>query len=247
MIKVRSLGFPAYHGIHWHPLAPRPRGGEEWLGVHRAIDYWVVHSREDALRYRDRRVFFAFLPSSPSNRGFAHSNDVDVFVGGRQNRDFLISFQAVSKLERSAIFLSDLLPDSLQVGSNSPIELIRERVPKSKYIEVMSRGLIIGIPLSRPSVPRAQGQTDASLAMALGIPIIATRDASVNDYVSSGETGFLVPNTKRAWEQAIEKILCDYESFRARALARRHLASWERFRQVTSELRDERAEPGRAR
>lgn len=74
LLEVRSLGFPTYHGIHWHPLSPRPRGGKEWLGVHSAIDYWVVHSREDALRYFDQP-----LRLYPSQRpGLRNCPDVEM-------------------------------------------------------------------------------------------------------------------------------------------------------------------------
>lgn len=228
-LKVRSIGFPLYHGIHWHPLAHRPRGGIAWREVQHSIDYWVVHSEQDVRRYRGDRVFFSLLPHSIPTLGSSAGKPLDVFVGGRQNRDFLIVFQAIKQLSKTAVFQSDLLPESIVRRSDDDIEIVQDRVSKRSYIENMSRARIVAIPLETGK-PRARGQTDASLALGLGIPIVATRGATVDDYVVSGETGFLVANTKVAWVSAIERVLRDHQEFVDGADARRHLVSWVKFR-----------------
>lgn len=241
-ITLRSLGFPLYHGIHWHPLAQRVRGGERWRAVQQAIDFWVVHSEQDALNHQSDRVFFAFLPSSVPEPLLPVGEEVDVFVGGRQNRDFAVAFHALNHLSRSAILQSDVLPDWIAEDSGYAIQVIQKRISKRSYIETMSRARIVGIPLSEPKRPRARGQTDASLAMRLGVPIIATGGSTVDDYVLHGETGFLVANTEMAWKDAIEQILSDYDYFLERANARRHLASWGSFRAHIDQLADRASE-----
>lgn len=241
-ITLRSLGFPLYHGIHWHPLAPRVRGGERWRAVQKAIDFWVVHSEQDALNHQRDRVFFAFLPSPVPEPLLPVGEEVDVFVGGKQNRDFAVAFHALNHLSRSAIFQSDVLPDWIVEEFGSPIQVIQKRISRRSYIETMSRGRIVGIPLSEPKRPRARGQTDASIAMSLGVPIIATGGSTVDDYVVHGETGLLVANTEMAWKGAIEQILSDYDHFRERAKARRYLVSWEGFRAHINELADRTSE-----
>lgn len=106
----------------------------------------------------------------------------------------------------------------------------------------MSRGRIVDIPLSEPKRPRARGQSDASLAMRLGVPIIASGGSTVDDYVVHGETGFLVANTEMAWKDAIGQILNNYDYFLERANARRHLVSWACFRAHIDPLADQASE-----
>lgn len=247
-LKVRSVGFPFYHGIHWHPLAHRPRGGIAWRAVQHSIDYWVVHSEQDVRRYQYDRVFFSFLPHNIPSLGPSAGKPLDVFVGGRQNRDFSVVFRAIKQLSKTAVFHSDLLPKSIVRHSGSDIEIVQDRVSKRSYIESMNRARIVAIPLETGK-PRARGQTDASLALGLGIPIVATRGATVDDYVVSGESGFLVDNTKKAWASAIERVLREYQEFAVGADARRHLVSWARFRDdiygfLESFVGNGRGEPG---
>ena len=232
LIQTGVVGFPFYAGIHWHPSAKRTRGGRQWGRLVDQIDFWAVFSKEDQARYCHDRVFFSHLPTALPDLVVppaAPGGGIQFFVGGRQNRDHFLAYRAAVDSGVTSLFVSDLLPKEI-LGETTQVETISAKVPKRNYIELMKRALVVGVPLTRAD--RARGQTDAALAVALGLPLVVSTGSTCDDYVDHGRSGLLVPNDSREWSKAIQEILENYDFFSRHAERRKDLVSYESFRRT---------------
>lgn len=216
LLKPTLVLFVSYKGVHFHPNSPKPHP------LASQVDGWVVHSESESNRLGGDRTFFVALSSRVSSKTRQSSLPPrwDVFFGGRQNRDFDLAYAVARQVNLRAVFISDLLP--AHIRPTDRITVVKRKLPKRAYARFMARSKVVGLPLQ--DVQRAHGQSDASLALALGKPIICTRNQSCDDYVP-GQNGLLVEQNPNAWVTGLTQLFDHLERFNAGAKALSSLVS----------------------
>jgi glycosyltransferase involved in cell wall biosynthesis len=185
----------------------------------RHVDRIIVYSHEQIRLHepdvRDRYVFmplpadgdFAAVEPPPDAGGY-------IFSGGGGMRDFPSLIEAARGLEarRERVTVS---PDTLGYeGELPPNCVVHWRMPVSAFLGRMAGALFVVVPLRAGPVPH--GQTSVVQALSLGKPVIATRNASLEDYISDGVEGLLVePGDVEGYRRAIERLLGDADLRRA--------------------------------
>jgi glycosyltransferase involved in cell wall biosynthesis len=182
----------------------------------RYIDRIVCYSRSECSNYS--RLFgvpeskFVFMPLGVAEDVEAEASvdntaSVDdsayVFAAGRSNRDYPLLLQAMR-----------LLPDrSLKVACEESFASAPSNVEVlhgcygGEMFRRLSRCYCVVVPLQDPTI--SAGQLSLLQAMQYGKPIIVSRSAGVQDYVTDGETALLVEPTAEAWRDAIARLYAD--------------------------------------
>ena len=197
------------------------------------FDRIVVHARTEAeLRTREsdsppgRYVFLPLPASGTTDRQPSPQAETFVFSGGRAKRDFRTLVQAAEGLparvrivtrDRGCVDWPDPLPDNVEVQAFKPLDAFLQDVRDARFVVVP---LFAGARYSH-------GQRVVVQAMRLGRAVVATRGASVDDYVAHEKTGLLVdPGDAQGLRAAMGRLLAHPEEARrmggagrARALA----------------------------
>ncbi len=111
-----------------------------------------------------------------------------VFAGGRTNRDFRTVYQAVTDLRLPAVFVvgRDVHFPS---GSSDNVIICRD-TPPEEFQRLLEGARIVVIALDHPEV--SSGQVVLNRAMRSAKPVIVTRTAGIDEYVTDGTDGVLV-------------------------------------------------------
>jgi glycosyltransferase involved in cell wall biosynthesis len=216
----------------WIGFAPNPRGS----GVRGSIREIVTYS---ALRGHDlivcntrqvieasRRRFpeaadrFAYVrwggaggadPEAASDKGY-------VFSGGRTNRDFATVFAAVTQLGCPAVFVtSGAEPWPVDVPDHVAIH---RDVSATEFERLLLGARVVVVALKHPDV--SCGQVTLYRAMRCAKPILATRNAGIDEYVIDGKNALVVaPNDVDDLRAKLEALLADPDRRRELGLAAR--------------------------
>ncbi len=156
---------------------------------------WVVHARSEFEVLKSSNTVFVPLclsrPRSGPDEGFA-------FLGGRKYRCFDPAVKALAELGLPGVLVSDRAPQE----DYPPTRMIRHRIPKKDYIDLMHRARIVLVPLQQR--PESHGHMDVVTAIRFGKPLVVTRHASCEDYVFEGVNGtFAADNSVESWKTAI--------------------------------------------
>ena len=143
-----------------------------------------------------------------------------VFAGGDSGRDWPLFVEAIRDLPATVQLVTANAPASLP-----PNVLLERRLPLWRFRDALASAAVTAIPL----VPgKAAGVTVLPMAMALGVAIVATRTVWVEQYVTDGEDGLLVPaDDVAAFRAALLRLMRDAD-LRARLVAngRRRVAAF---------------------
>jgi glycosyltransferase involved in cell wall biosynthesis len=114
-----------------------------------------------------------------------------IFTGGQSYRDFPTIIEAVRDMDIELKVLA-FYPDRVKASVNSipPNCNIYQSIKTEYYLGVMNECLFVAVPLLKNS---HAGITTIVQAMTLGKVVITTAGASVDDYVTDGVDGFLIP------------------------------------------------------
>lgn len=156
---------------------------------------WVVHAKSEAEVIKSNNLFV--VPLCLNQGKFGPDEDF-AFVGGRKYREFGVAAQALAELGIPSVMISDRAP---QENYNS-VEMVRKRIPKRDYVDRMSRARIVLVPLQIR--PESHGHVDVVTAILRGKPVVATKNASCDDYIMNRQTGMLVDtNSLEDWKECI--------------------------------------------
>ncbi len=152
------------------------------------IDRVIVYASVQAAALGPKGVFLP-LPADgdfEAARGCGGSGDY-VFAGGGAGRDFATLVEAV----RGTDVRLQLVVIRAAPGWRSAVERRRARPGAAGPLPRTDGGRSVRvIPLVARDSPH--GQTTLVQALALGLPIVATRSVGIVDYVEDGEKGYLV-------------------------------------------------------
>jgi len=158
------------------------------------VDQWMVHCRSEIERCQSTHMTFIPL-SYPNVRGKGEGQYI--FCGGRAQRDYMLAAQSVVNTGMKALFVCDVLP---QIDFPN-IECRYERVPGPEYCRMIANAWCVLVP-STPGL-QSHGHSDVVRALVAGRPVIVTKGASCDDYITDGVNGYLVAYDVDEWTRAI--------------------------------------------
>ena len=181
----------------------------------RQVDRIVEYSRPE-LELRSEavraRAVVVPLPATGDFDGLAPP-DVEgeyVFAGGGGLRDFAAAIEAVRGLDARLLVVTFSRETLGYDGDLPPNCEVRYRMPLARFLELLAGAKLVVAPLQPGSEPH--GQTTVVQALRLGKALVATRDASLEDYVSDGVEGLLVDaGDVAAYRAAIDRLWHDDE------------------------------------
>jgi hypothetical protein len=118
-------------------------------------------------------------------RSDVHRQPGRIFAGGDSARDWGLFIEAVRDLPLDVQLVTALPPEDVPAHVR-----VEARLPLSRFRDAMAEATICAIPLVREI---AAGVTVLPMAMALGVAVVATRTAWVEQYVTHEEEALLVP------------------------------------------------------
>lgn len=127
-----------------------------------------------------------------------------ILAAGRSLRDYHLFIEAVSGLPIPVVIIGGS-DDLLKTYIPPNIKLLRN-ISRNDYLDYMRRCTLCVLPLME--TVRPTGQVVMLEAMAMGKPVISTKNMGTVDYVKNNETGILVPpNNIDAMRTAITSII----------------------------------------
>jgi hypothetical protein len=173
---------------------------------------WVVHARSESQILDSDRLAFVPLCLNQPRRTFRDDDDGYLFMGGRKWREPELGLSVMASLGLPARVITDRVPE----GDWPGVEILREKIPKADYINVLERARVFMVPLRQTAA--SHGHVDVITAMLVGTPVVVTAGASCDDYVRDGVTGILVHgNTHEAWVEAVHVAWSQASEFRKAA------------------------------
>ena len=134
------------------------------------------------------RFAVAYRPPPPPPPG-----DSYVFCGGKTLRDFKTLEMALAGMNVPVIVAYGHDPSrrhGYEVVAGKNLVVYRGVTPNA-FENLISGSSLVVVPLVETNLP--VGTTVCVQAMAAGKPVVGTRNAGLIDYISDGETGFLIP------------------------------------------------------
>lgn len=201
------------------------------------VDVFVVHSRREIGLYADWLGLpaerFVFVPLSIHDEPReARENEAAPFVlaMGSANRDYRTLVAAVGALGVPTVIVAGA--HAVEGVALPPHVTVRSGLGIAECHDLCARARVNVVPLRNTAF--TSGQVTVLEAMMLGKPVVATRAAGTEDYVSEGWNGLLVPPEDPAALAAAIAALWDDPAARARlgAQARRTVAEGTTFRAV---------------
>ena len=177
--------------------------------VNRIVEYSLA---ELALRppvIRERSVFVPLAPPGDFERVRPAASEGEyVFAGGGGLRDFPSLIEAFRGLEARLLIVT-FSRDTLGYEGPLPHNCeVRYRMPLQSFLELMAGAKLVVAPL-QPSL-EPHGQTTVAQALRLGKAVVATRNASLDDYIADEREGLLVDaRDVDGYRRAIERLLDD--------------------------------------
>lgn len=178
---------------------------EELSGLDRVIIYYKKEEEnyQNVLKGKCR---FIPLPADGNFEQIPKSEEIDIFSGGGEGRDFKTLFEAVrgtSWKVKVVTFSSKNIQDAGPIPENVVVEY---KMPLDRFLREMAKSKIVVIPLRLGNWPH--GHTSVVQALCLEKPVISNLDSSVDDYIQNGVNGLLVPsNDALKLKDSIEEML----------------------------------------
>lgn len=180
-----------------------------YIVTSRYVDRLICFSQEERDSYE--RLFgvegkFLYTPLGDGNiptkaqEEEALGDDGYIFAPGRSNRnyDFLVELMAGMK------YPLVVACDTYHRSSASDGVTVLNNCFGSDYQSRLNRCHCVAIPLDDLHV--SAGQLSIIQALRAGKPVICTLSDGAKDYVAQGDTGLLLPNDPRLWQDAISGI-----------------------------------------
>jgi glycosyltransferase involved in cell wall biosynthesis len=198
------------------------------------IERIIIYSRSQISLHDPRlhpRYSFIPLPADGCfNRSWPASEPNMVFSGGGEGRDYNSLIEAVKELPLRLDIIA-FRPESFNNADLPSNCRILGPCPTDDFLGAMARAAFVVIPLL-PGV-HPHGHTTIVQAQRLGKVIVTTRNASVEDYVTEGEDGFLVePGDVGGYRNAIQRLLQDQvllHNMEKNVRAKMHLLTYSNF------------------
>jgi glycosyltransferase involved in cell wall biosynthesis len=164
------------------------------------VERWVVHARSEREVLDSDRLAFVPLCLTQPRKVFSTGDDGFLFMGGRKLREPKVGLDAMVRSGHPGRVITDRAP----AGEWPGVEILRERVPKKDYIDVLERARLFLVPLR--DTPISHGHVDVITSILVGTPVLVTAGASCDDYVEHGVNGLLVKGLSvEAWVDAIHE------------------------------------------
>ncbi|NRD44947.1 glycosyltransferase family 4 protein [Corallococcus exiguus] len=211
------------HVIWYFNCGHEYRGLRKWLSrlAYRGVDRCLVYTRHERSVYA--RVFA--LPKSRFQ--FTHLTGAELkaedFRGAREDfglapryiaalgssgRDYGTLLRAVEGLPLQLVIVAH--PHALPPGPVPSNVKVLTSIPQQDYLRIIAEAELVAIPVNNRET--ASGQMTLIQAMALGVPVVATRCIGTEDYIRHGANGWFVEmGDVEEWRRTLRSILDDPE------------------------------------
>lgn len=127
-----------------------------------------------------------------------------VIAMGSAGRDYAALFEAARGLDFPVLVIAK---DDAVVGLERPANVeVRSGLSEAECWAIAARARVMALPLS--TVETASGQVTFLAAMALRVPVVATRGPGTEDYLSDDRDALLVdPSDAKGLQQALHEVL----------------------------------------
>jgi glycosyltransferase involved in cell wall biosynthesis len=198
------------------------------------VERIIIYSRSQISLHDPRlRMRYSFIPLPADgcfNQSWPASEPNMVFSGGGEGRDYNSLIEAVRGLPLRLNIIT-YHPERLTKADLPPNCRISGPCPTDDFLAAMARASLVVIPLL-PGV-HPHGHTTIVQAQRLGKVVVTTQNASVEDYVTEGEDGFLVePGDVAGYSNAIHRLLQDQvllHDMEKNVRAKMHLLTYSNF------------------
>jgi glycosyltransferase involved in cell wall biosynthesis len=155
------------------------------------IDFFYCTSNEERELYcksfcipLERIRFFPLAPAGHLFRHAAQGDGAYIFSYGNSDRDFETLIRAVAELRVDLILLSQLFRPRGVLPHN--VRLIERKLPYAELLELIQAAQVVVLPLRSSRV--SAGQMAMMEVMAMGAPLVVSRNMATQEYASHGET-----------------------------------------------------------
>jgi len=177
------------------------------------LDKIIVYSKSQIIRHspsiRNKYVFIPLPADGIFEDKRIESNELYIFSGGGDTRDFPTLIQAIEGLDVQLKIVT-FSPQHLGYQGEIPKNCdIYWKIPLEAFIQLMANSLFVVVPLMKTNLPH--GHTTVVQALCSGKAVLSNSDASVEDYITDGKEGLLVPpGNIKAYQKAILKLYHDH-------------------------------------
>jgi glycosyltransferase involved in cell wall biosynthesis len=179
--------------------------------AHRGITDYVFIASEECTEFfrtwhltpKPARALPLFPTFGPEHLTLPAPGRGYVFAGGNAHRDYDLLVEAARHLPEIRFRLATRLLDG---RDDLPPNLAAGRLSQDDYIAAMRGADVIVVPMTR-RLRRSAGQQTYLNAMALGKPVVVTRNWGVADHIRHGVDGMIVDHDPQAIVRALAWIL----------------------------------------
>ena len=177
------------------------------------IDKIIVYSKSQIARHkpsiRNKYIFIPLPADGIFKEKSEHPSELFIFSGGSDTRDFQALIRAIEKLDIQLKIVTNS-PKHLNFNGKIPENCnVYWKMPLQNFLKLMAESLFVVVPLLKGNIPH--GHTTIVQAFCSGKAVLSNSDASVEDYISNGKEGILVPpGNIEAYQEAILKLYHDH-------------------------------------
>lgn len=179
------------------------------------VDVLLVTSEAERPLYAERFNFplerIKFCPDTPPHEYLGRIRPAEsdyVFAYGNSDRDYQTLFAAAGRIKAPIRILTQAPPNSPPPPG---VELISERVSEDAMIELIAKARLVVLPLK--SAKTAAGQNGLLESAALGVPVAATRNVALLEYLVDGESGrFFAPLDPADLARVVNEMLARFDA-----------------------------------
>ncbi len=155
------------------------------------VDYMRTSSNKEIDNYSTllnidkNRFWFLPFPTTISHPEIINTDENFILSAGKQFRDYATLIKATKDLDIKLVIISD--NNSIKDIEVSEEVEVYKNIPKSHYLDFLSRSKLVVVPLANDFT--SCGQITVLEAMSYGKPVITTKVAGTMDYIVDGKTG----------------------------------------------------------
>lgn len=170
------------------------------------IDGIVVYSEKEVKYYEElfgcKKGLFHYVRLGKTDESKSHVSEKGEYLisVGRSNRDYDWLISIIAKTDYKLIIVNDSFKGET-ITSNVQI---LSSCYKDEMIELIAKSFCVIIPLLDPNI--SAGQLVALQAQNLHKPVIATESNGISNYISNGETGFIIKKDEKSLLDVLNKL-----------------------------------------
>ena len=189
------------------------------------IDEIVSYSSEECEHYKHlfpaqkdkfKYCLFGFEDSKEKFKEIVPESKGYLYSSGRSNRDYMFIIQSIKNTRHRLEIVCDTLPKTIET---SLITIHNDLYLNEDYYRLIAESFCLVLSAENETV--SSGQLVLLEAFQFGKPVIATQSKGIEDYITNGVNGFLIPKSRDALLEKIELLKNNEEMYHEMSLCAR--------------------------